>query len=157
MLVMTRVDIMNIRLNSSQTYYIPRIILFWQRNWMLIWKHMVVMYSFNIINPFSTIFFLSFCVPVYIFSISVSCSVVSNSYDPVDCGPSGSSVHGILPARMLEWDTISFCSGFSQPRDQTWVSYIGSRFSTTWATRGPSFSVLSPLKVINIIGVLASI
>ena len=30
-------------------------------------------------------------------------SVVSDSCDPVDCSLSGSSVHGILQARMLEW------------------------------------------------------
>ena len=28
--------------------------------------------------------------------------------DPVDCSPSGSSVHGILQARILEWVAISF-------------------------------------------------
>ena len=30
-------------------------------------------------------------------------SVVSDSCDPVDCSPPGSSVHGILQARILEW------------------------------------------------------
>ena len=30
-------------------------------------------------------------------------SVMSNSGDPMECGPPGSSVHGILQARMLEW------------------------------------------------------
>ena len=29
--------------------------------------------------------------------------------DPVDCSPPGSSVHGILQARILEWVSISFC------------------------------------------------
>ena len=28
--------------------------------------------------------------------------------DPVDCSPPGSSVHGILQARVLEWVAISF-------------------------------------------------
>ena len=36
--------------------------------------------------------------------------------DPMDCGPSGSSVHGILQARMLEWLAISFSRGSSWPR-----------------------------------------
>ena len=35
-------------------------------------------------------------------------SVVSNSFDPVDGSPPGSSVHGILQARILEWAAISF-------------------------------------------------
>ena len=39
--------------------------------------------------------------------------------DPVDCSPPGSSVHGILQARILEWVTISFSRESSQPRDQT--------------------------------------
>ena len=39
--------------------------------------------------------------------------------DPVDCSPLGSSVHGILQARILEWVTISFCRGSSQCRDGT--------------------------------------
>ena len=34
---------------------------------------------------------------------------------------SGSSVHGILQARILEWVAISFSRGSSQPRDRTWV------------------------------------
>ena len=40
--------------------------------------------------------------------ISQSHSVVSNSCDPMDCSPQGSSVHGILQARILEWVAISF-------------------------------------------------
>ena len=38
--------------------------------------------------------------------------------DPMDCGPPGSSVHGILQARILEWVAISFSRGSSQLRDQ---------------------------------------
>ena len=33
--------------------------------------------------------------------------------DPMDCSPSGSSVHGILQARILEWVAISFSRGIS--------------------------------------------
>ena len=33
----------------------------------------------------------------------VSCSVLSIFRNPVDCSPPGSSVHGILQARILEW------------------------------------------------------
>ena len=56
--------------------------------------------------------------------------------DPMDCSPPGSSVHGILQARILEWTAISFSRGSSQPRDQTWVSCIAGRFFTIWVTRG---------------------
>ena len=46
-----------------------------------------------------------------------SCSVVSNSLRL--CSLSGSSVHGIFQARVLEWVAISFSRGSSWPRDQT--------------------------------------
>jgi len=36
----------------------------------------------------------------------------------MDCSPPGSSVHGILQARILERVAISFCRGFSQPREE---------------------------------------
>ena len=47
----------------------------------------------------------------------------------------GSSVHGILQARILEWVAIPFSKVYSQLRDQTWVYCIASGFFTIWATR----------------------
>ena len=41
--------------------------------------------------------------------------------NPMDCSPRGSSVHGILPARILQWVAMPFSRGSSQPRDQTHV------------------------------------
>ena len=38
--------------------------------------------------------------------------------DPMDCSPPGSSVHGILQTRILEWEAIPSSRGSSQPRDQ---------------------------------------
>ena len=46
-------------------------------------------------------------------------------WDPMDCSPPGSSVHGILPARIPEWVAISYSKASSQPRDRTHVSCIG--------------------------------
>ena len=43
-------------------------------------------------------------------------------WDPMDCGSPGSSVHGILQARILEWVTMSSSRGSPQARDQTHVS-----------------------------------
>ena len=54
--------------------------------------------------------------------------------DPLDCSPPGSSVHGILQARILEWVAIFFSRGSSWPRDQTQVSRIAGRLFTIWAT-----------------------
>ena len=41
------------------------------------------------------------------------CSVMSDSCDPMDCGPPGFSVHGLLQARILEWVAISYSRGSS--------------------------------------------
>ena len=54
-----------------------------------------------------------------------SCPALCN---PMDHSPSGSSVHGISQARILELDAIPFS------RDQTQVSCIVGRFFTLWAT-----------------------
>ena len=54
------------------------------------------------------------------------------------CSLSASSVHGILPAKILEWIAFPYSRGSSQPRDQTRISYVscfGSwalYTSTTW-------------------------
>ena len=45
--------------------------------------------------------------------------------------PPGSSVHGILQARILEWVALPFSTGSSQPRDQTQVSRIAGGFFTS--------------------------
>ena len=62
--------------------------------------------------------------------------------NPMDYSLPGSSVHGILLARILEWVAIPFSRGSSQPRDQTWISCIEGRFFTIWATReGPFMNI----------------
>ena len=48
----------------------------------------------------------------------------------MDCSPPGSSVHGILQARILEWVAISSSRGSSRPRAQTWVSVLAGGFFT---------------------------
>ena len=44
-------------------------------------------------------------------------------WDPMDCRPPGSSVHGILQVRMLEWLSLPFSKVSSQTRAQTADSY----------------------------------
>ena len=48
-----------------------------------------------------------------------SCPTLCN---PMDCSLSGSSVHGIFQARILEYVAIPFSKRSSQPRDRSWVS-----------------------------------
>ena len=50
--------------------------------------------------------------------------------EPINCSLPGSSAHGILQARILEWVAIPFSRGSSQPRDPTQVSHIAGRFFT---------------------------
>ena len=44
--------------------------------------------------------------------------------DPIACSLPGSSVHGILQARILEWVAMPSFRGSSQSRDQTCLSYV---------------------------------
>ena len=47
--------------------------------------------------------------------------------DPMDCSPPGSSTHGILQARILEWVAVPNFRKSSRPRDRTRVSCIGKQ------------------------------
>ena len=64
--------------------------------------------------------------------IAQSCQTLG---DPMDCTPPGSSVHGTLQARILQWVAILFSRGSSEPRVQTQVSCTAGRFFTIWASR----------------------
>ena len=64
---------------------------------------------------------------------SLSCPILCN---PMDWGLPGSSVHGILQARMLEQVAIPFSRGSSQTRDWTQVSCAAGRWAT-WKAQRP--------------------
>ena len=58
----------------------------------------------------------------------LSCFTRVGLCNSMNRGPPGSSVHGILQARILEWFAMLSSRGPSQPRDQTHfscVSYLG--------------------------------
>ena len=55
--------------------------------------------------------------------------------NPTNCSPPGSSVHGILQARMLEWVAIPFFRS-SWPRNGSGVCCIAGRFLTIWSHQG---------------------
>ena len=58
--------------------------------------------------------------------------------NPMDCSPPGSTVHGVLLARILEWVAVPFSRGSSQPRDWVHIScvcWIGRQIPYHWATR----------------------
>ena len=64
--------------------------------------------------------------------VSQSCPTLC---DPMDCIPLGSSVCGILQARVPEWVAISYSRGSSRPRDWIRVSRTAGRFFAVWAPR----------------------
>ena len=71
--------------------------------------------------------------------VSVVCfqSWVQLFWEPRDCSPPGSSVHGISQARILEWVTISSSRRSSLPRDQPTSPALVGRFFFfyCWASR----------------------
>ena len=61
-------------------------------------------------------------------SVAKSCPTL---WDPMDCSRPGSSVHGTLQARILEWAAISFFRWFSRHKDWTHASCRAGGFFTT--------------------------
>ena len=59
--------------------------------------------------------------------VAQSCLTLCNTED---CSPPGSSVHGILQARILEWVAMPSSRGSSQPRDRAQVSRTAGGFFT---------------------------
>ena len=89
-------------------------------------------------NPGVGCHFLLQCMKVKSESeVAQSCPTLS---DPMDCGPPGSSVHGILQARVLQWGAIAF-SGFN-----AYVVTNMASFSTAFRER---FSELGEVSVFN--------
>ena len=77
--------------------------------------------------------------------VAQSCPTLCN---PVDCILPGSSVHGILQARILEWVTIPFSRRSSKPRDWTWVSSIAGTFFTHLSHQGSPKSLGRVIKCV---------
>ena len=64
---------------------------------------------------------------------------------PMYCSSSGSSVHGISQARILEGVAISFSRGSSWPRDRTCIFSLPGRYFTLEPPRKPTWSLLEKL------------
>ena len=92
----------------------------------------------SIASPF--ILTLRICLHLKLLLVTQSCWILC---DPMDCSPPGSSVHGILQARILEWVAIPFSRGSSRPRDRTLVSPITGRFFTVWTSREAHLKLLA--------------
>ena len=86
--------------------------------------------------------------------VAQSCPTLCN---PVDCSLPGSSLHGTLQARILEWVTISFSRGSSQAKDWTWDSRIAGRCFNLWATREALAFVSTAVAATETLGVAAAV
>ena len=76
---------------------------------------------------YSFLFLYHFLTSDIICAQSLSCVLLC---DHMDCSPPGSSVHGILQARILEWVAMPSSRGSSQPGDRTQFSCIAGGFFT---------------------------
>ena len=66
--------------------------------------------------------------------VAQSCLTLCN---PIDCSPTGSSVCGILQARILEWVTIPFSRGSFRPRGFT------GRFASQITEKAPNPAIMT--------------
>ena len=70
------------------------------------------------------------CVCVYVCVYAKSLQSCPTLCDPMEYRPPGSSVHGVLQARILEWAAFASSRGSSLPSDPTQVSCIAGGFFT---------------------------
>ena len=68
---------------------------------------------------------------IHLLAVAKSLQLCPTLCDPIYGSPPGSSIPGILQARILEWVAFPFSRGSSQPRDQTQVSHIAGGFFTS--------------------------
>ena len=113
----------------------------YRHKWIYIYTHCMYMCIYIYIHT-------HVCIHIYACLCSVA-SVMSTLCYPTDYSLPGFSVHGISPARILDWVAISSSKGSSQPRDQTqvsWVSCIG-RFFTTEPSGKPCTHTLTYVEI----------
>ena len=90
----------------------------------------------NNLLPFVELFYaflklrLSITLQTVLLQSSQQLYKVNDNCDPIDCSPSGSSVHRIFQARILQWVAISSSRGSFWPRDRTWITCIAVGFFT---------------------------
>ena len=63
-------------------------------------------------------------------------------HDPKDCSPPGSSIHGILQARALEWGAIAFCNWelITWEKRQDWANAVSKKLIQLFQLFHPRFS-----------------
>ena len=91
------------------------------QHWNSVKKHFLTVF-FSINFYWSVIVFTLLCSFLWVHAKWLqSCPIL---WDPMDCSPPGSSVHGILQVWILKWVAMPFSRGSSWPRFWTQVSYV---------------------------------
>jgi len=126
------------------------------QTWLSDWTELIHMHVLQILSPkiHSVLLLISTPIKSTLFQVNILCDQVTESitqlcstlFGPMGCGPTGSPVHGILQAKILEWVTIPFSRGCSWPRDQTQDSCISGRFFIVWSTLDYSNTIHSSPK-----------
>ena len=119
-------NIQNFSWNLTRRHRRP---LPWRRNkqrfWIYTLKYLLI---YILIGNICLYIFICSKLMVILYVTWMCCVLVTQSCltlcDPMYCSPPGSSVPGILQARIQEWVAISFSRGSSQLRDSTCISYI---------------------------------
>ena len=97
------------------------------QNWVYVDMSLHIFFSFNLF--LLEIFWVKYAIYVYMHAKSLqSCPTL---WDPMDNSPPGSSAHGILQARILEWFAMPSSRGSSWPRDWTLPALAGEFFTTS--------------------------
>ena len=80
--------------------------------------------KFTVFSESCDIYLILLCQDCYSEWVSTqSCPILC---DFLECSPPGSSVHGVFPARILEWVAISSSREYSWPRGQTCIACIST-------------------------------
>ena len=90
----------------------------------------------EMISPLMFLILCCFC----LFVVDLVTQLCLTLWEPMDCSPPGSSVHGISQTRILEWVAISYSRGSSRPRDGTriscdsCISCVGRQILSCWVS-----------------------
>ena len=117
--------------------------MLWFRSKLLLWVIIgLILWRWAVFFPIVCVCVcVNMCMYLYMLACSVT-SIVSDSCHPMDCSPPGSSVLGILQARILEWVAMPSSRGSLQSRDLTHVScvvLVAGRFFTAEPTGKPVY------------------
>ena len=112
----------------------------------------ILMYKYDALREavslLKCLHFFSFSLSLWLFCLVTK--LWPTLCNPRDCSPPGSTVHGILQARIVERVVISFSRDLPDPGIEPRSPALAGRFFTIWATREALSFVLSHLRCLLI-------